>query len=150
MEITVPLSVDETFGIIGKAVVSLPEGNVMLLVFHDIYSNHSFARNAQIDYTYKYCELPEPHVIMRPKETRPADEKAWMYRIQDGLLISIERGLPLRADRLIKLPPHRAVLLAVIAEKAGAGLEKGTAEQLKAEAAAVGGNGKLGEWWLRS
>jgi len=73
-----------------------------------------------------------------------------IYGLQDDCLIAIEDGHPLRADRLLKLPPWRAVLVARVAQRAKVPLEKGTVDQLIAEASAVGGNGKLGNYWERS
>ena len=77
----------------------------------------------------------------------PADSD--IYGWQDDCLIDIEDGHPLRADRLLKLPPWRAVLVARVAQRAGVPLEKGTVEQLIAEARTVGGSGKLGNYWER-
>lgn len=73
-----------------------------------------------------------------------------IYGYQDDCLIAIEDGQPLRTDRLMKLPPWRAVLVARVAQKAGVPLEQGTVGQLVAEAVEVGGNGTLGEWWKRT
>lgn len=70
-----------------------------------------------------------------------------IYGWQDDCLIAIEDGHPLRADRLLRLPPWRAVLVARVAERAGVPLEKGTVVQLITEARRVGGGGKLGNWW---
>jgi hypothetical protein len=66
-----------------------------------------------------------------------------LHALQDRCLIDIEDGRPLRADVLQHLPPWRAVLLARVAERAGIPLEGGTVEQLRAEAARVGGDGTL-------
>lgn len=77
---------------------------------------------------------------------RPRDEQD-VYGWQDDCLIAIEDGHPLRADRLLKLPPWRAVLVARVAQRAKVPLEKGTVDQLIAEARAVGGSGKLGNYW---
>lgn len=69
---------------------------------------------------------------------------------QDNCLITIaDENKPLNATSLMKLPPYRAWLIARVAQKAGVGLEFGTVEQLQAEAERVGGNGKLGQWWVR-
>lgn len=74
-------------------------------------------------------------------------DEADIYGAQDDCLIAIEDGNPLKVDILQRIPPWRARLLASVAKKAGISLEKGTYEQLAAEAKKVGGNGKLGEWW---
>lgn len=73
-----------------------------------------------------------------------------IYGWQDDCLIAIEDGNPLRADRLLKLPPWRAVLVARVAERAGVPLERGTVVQLIAEAREVGGDGELGKYWERT
>lgn len=72
-----------------------------------------------------------------------------LYAHQDDCLIAIEDGHPLPTRHLQELPPWRALLVARIAAKAGLGLEQGTIEQLKAEAAHEGGAGRLGNWWER-
>jgi hypothetical protein len=72
-----------------------------------------------------------------------------IYSAQDDCLLNIRAGLTLKIKDLQRIPPHRAALLSSIAEKANTGLERGTNKQLQAEAKAVGGNGKLGDWWLR-
>lgn len=76
-------------------------------------------------------------------------DPATIYSAQDDCLNDIRNGKPLRADLLQRIPPLRAFLLASIAEKANTGLEKGTFEQLKAEAETVGDDGKLGDWWIK-
>ena len=76
-------------------------------------------------------------------------DTADIYGAQDDCLIAIQRGNPVPVRYLQRIPPWRSALLADIADKAGTGLEKGTAEQLRAEAKSVGGNGKLGSWWDR-
>lgn len=68
---------------------------------------------------------------------------------QDDCLIAISDGDPLPTAALLALPPWRAVLLARVADRAGVRLEQGTLPQLVAEASAVGGEGRLGEWWQR-
>jgi len=69
---------------------------------------------------------------------------------QDDCLLAIEDGNPVLAAKLGKLPPWRAVMLGRIARKAGVPLERGTVDQLHAEAREVGGAGTLGQWWNRS
>jgi len=69
---------------------------------------------------------------------------------QDECLRAIEDGRPVPADRLGKLPPWRAVLIARVAARARVPLERGTVEQLAAEAVEVGGAGTLGSWWERA
>jgi hypothetical protein len=68
---------------------------------------------------------------------------------QDDCLIAIEDGNPLPVKALLALPPWRAVLMARVAEKAGVPMERGSVEQIRAEAVAVTGSGKLGSWWER-
>lgn len=68
---------------------------------------------------------------------------------QDDCLLAIEDGRPVPVAALRKLPPFRASLMANIAAKAGVPLERGTTEQVRAEAAEVGGAGHLGAWWER-
>lgn len=77
------------------------------------------------------------------------DSRAELIANQDDCLLAIEDGNPVPADKLAKLPPWRAVMVARIAAKAGVPLERGTPEQLHAEAAEVGGEGTLGAWWDR-
>lgn len=72
------------------------------------------------------------------------------YAAQDDCLIAIEDGRPVPAGKLGALPPWRAVLIARVAARAGVPLERGTVEQLRAEAADVGGEGSLGQWWERA
>lgn len=77
----------------------------------------------------------------------PVSERT-MYSAQDDCLVAIADGdQPLSVERLMKLPPYRAWLIARIARKAGIGLEFGTIEQLRAEADKVGSKGTLGRWW---
>lgn len=83
------------------------------------------------------------------QEIRNSRAEQDVYGWQDDCLIAIEDGNPLRTDRLMKLPPWRAVLVARVAERAGVPLEQGTVAQLIAEARAVGGEGTLGNWWER-
>ena len=85
----------------------------------------------------------------RIENESPGYDRNTIYSFQDDLLIDIVNGKPLPTKWLRKLPPFRAYLIAQIAEKAGVGLEQGTAEQLGAEAAEVSGHGMLGEWWNR-
>jgi hypothetical protein len=87
--------------------------------------------------------------VTNSQEIRYSRADQDIYGWQDDCLIAIEDGNPLRADRLLKLPPWRAVLVARVAKKAGVPLERGTVEQLIAEARHVGGDGKLGNWWER-
>jgi hypothetical protein len=68
---------------------------------------------------------------------------------QDECLLAIEDGNPVPVARLRALPPWRAVMLARIAAKAGVPLERGTVDQIQAEAREVGGAGALGPWWER-
>jgi len=63
--------------------------------------------------------------------------------LQDECLIAIEDGRPVPTRALAQLPPWRAVLIARVAERAGVPLQDGTVEQLRAEAARVGGAGTL-------
>lgn len=84
------------------------------------------------------------------QEIRNSRAEQDVYGWQDDCLIAIKDGSPLRADRLLRLPPWRAVLVARVAERAGVPLERGTVAQLTAEARAVGGDGTLGNWWERS
>lgn len=79
----------------------------------------------------------------------PGYVKNDIYSFQDELLIAIQDGNPLPTDTLAKLPPWRAYLIACVAERAGTGLEQGTADQVRLEAKAVTGGGNLGEWWKR-
>lgn len=69
---------------------------------------------------------------------------------QDDCLIAIENGRPVPVKALLALPPWRAVLMARVAAKAGVALERGTLEQIVAEAVAVTGSGQLGSWWERT
>jgi hypothetical protein len=73
-----------------------------------------------------------------------------IYGWQDDCLIAIEDGNPLPVELLLKLPPWRAVLVARVAQRAKVPLEKGTVDQLISEARAVGGDGKLGNYWERT
>lgn len=68
---------------------------------------------------------------------------------EDRCLIAIEGRNPLPVQALLALPPWRAVMLARVAQLAGTGLERGTCEQIEAEARSVTGTGQLGEWWAR-
>lgn len=72
-----------------------------------------------------------------------------IYSFQDDLLIAIQDGEPLPVKILQRMPPFRALLIARIAEQAGTGLEKGTVQQLEAEAKDAQSGGVLGEWWNR-
>jgi len=77
------------------------------------------------------------------------DSRAELMANQDDCLLAIEDGNPVPAAKLGKLPPWRAVMLGRIAHKAGVPLERGTVDQLHAEAGEVGGSGTLGQWWNR-
>lgn len=78
------------------------------------------------------------------------DSRAELMANQDDCLLAIEDGHPLPTVKLQKLPPWRAVMLTRVAAKAGVPLERGTVEQLHAEARDVGGAGTLGAWWERA
>lgn len=63
---------------------------------------------------------------------------------QDACLIAITDGAAtLPSDRLVELPPWRAVLVARVAARAGVGLAGGTLRELVEMASAVGGEGRL-------
>lgn len=79
----------------------------------------------------------------------PGKPEKNVYEIQDELLLSIVSGHPLSTNKLLKLPPLRAFLIANIATKACVPLEEGTFQQLRAEVKAVSPKGYLGEWWNR-
>ncbi|MGH9095292.1 MAG: hypothetical protein ACRDXE_09040 [Acidimicrobiales bacterium] len=81
---------------------------------------------------------------------RMADARPDFTGQQDDCLLAITDGNPLPTKDLRTLPPWRAVMLARVAAKAGVGLERGTLDQLVAEASAVGGRGVLGDWWKRA
>jgi hypothetical protein len=89
------------------------------------------------------CDGPKTAILAAMSESRA------IYARQDNCLIAIEHGRPLPIAALLALPPWRAVTMARIAAKAGVGLERGTLGQIEAEARAVLGSGKLGNWWER-
>jgi hypothetical protein len=76
-----------------------------------------------------------------------AESRPVWWADQDDLLLSITEGRALDTRKLRVLPPWRAVMLGRVAQRAGLGLERGTLEQLQAEAHRVGRGGRLGEWW---
>jgi hypothetical protein len=88
--------------------------------------------------------------VSTSQEIRHLPPEPDVYGYQDDCLIAIEDGRPVPADRLLRLPPWRAVLIARVAERAGVPLERGGVRQLIAEARQVGGAGKLGNWWERT
>ena len=73
--------------------------------------------------------------------------RAELLANQDDCLLAIEAGRPVPAAKLGNLPPWRAVMIARVAARAGVPLERGTLDQLHAEATRVGGDGALGPWW---
>lgn len=66
-----------------------------------------------------------------------------MTAAQDECLLAITDGYPLPARALQALPPWRAVLLGLVAARAGVSLQVGTLQQLIDEARRVGGDGTL-------
>jgi hypothetical protein len=82
-------------------------------------------------------------------ETQPVIPWQSIRDNQDDCLIAIQRRNPLPVKALKALPPWRAVMMATVANRACITLERGTLAQIHAEAVAVGGDGKLGDWWER-
>lgn len=76
-------------------------------------------------------------------------DRADIYAAQDDVLMRIDDGEPILASLFQRLPPLRAALLARIAITAGGDVDRGTLEQVIAEAKEVGGNGKLGDFWTK-
>jgi len=72
-----------------------------------------------------------------------AAEEIGIYATQDDCLICIRNRFPIPDVSLRKLPPWRAVLIARIGAQAGVRMECGSLAELEAEAARVGGAGKL-------
>lgn len=65
-----------------------------------------------------------------------------IYYVQDDCLIDIADGKKINEAKLRLLPPWRAVLMALVAVKAGAMTEEAY-ENLKNDATIVGGEGTL-------
>ena len=86
---------------------------------------------------------------MTETSRKEIDSRAELLANQDDCLLAIEDGHPVPAAKLAKLPPWRAVMVARIAARAAVPLERGTLDQLHAEAVQVGGTGTLGPWWER-
>lgn len=77
------------------------------------------------------------------------DGRRRLLDAMDDLIIDISDGHLMRTPPLQALPPWRAAMMARLGEKASVTLQNGTVEQLVAEARRVGGDGVLGDWWLR-
>lgn len=76
------------------------------------------------------------------RSTSPESTKDQIIAWMDDVLIDINDGKRIKLEKLIKMPPWRAAMLATVAVHAGAfppHLEKA----LRAEAAKVGGLGTL-------
>lgn len=87
--------------------------------------------------------------LVPPPPPLPESTRREIMIAQDDCLIAMENRKPVPVAKLQALPPWRAVALARIADQAGLALERGTVEQIAAEAREVGGDGTLGDWWLR-
>lgn len=76
-------------------------------------------------------------------------DRADIYSAQDDVLIRIDDGEPILASLFQRIPPLRSAMLARIAIKAGGDLDRGTLDQVIAEAEEVGADGKLGDFWAK-
>ena len=65
---------------------------------------------------------------------------------QDDVLMAAQDERPIPTDAIDHLPPWRAVLTVGVAVAAGAQMQHGDIELLRAAAAAVGGSAPAG-WW---
>lgn len=79
-----------------------------------------------------------------PRDTTSRIDRAQLLADQDDCLLAITAGKPIPSDRLRRLPPWRAVMIARVAAKAGITVGDGsTAESLVGETLALNGAAHL-------